>query len=49
MHGVVIRNQLDQSPTFWDLEEIALLRNEAESWILDAEVHRNPFSSLPPL
>jgi Flp pilus assembly protein TadD len=33
----------DSSTTFWDLQELALLRSEAESLLFDAEFPRDPF------
>ena len=33
----------DSSASFWDLQEIALLRSEAESVLFDAEFPRDPF------
>jgi hypothetical protein len=33
----------DPSESFWDLQELALLRSEAESLLLDAEFPSDPF------
>jgi tetratricopeptide (TPR) repeat protein len=40
--------RLDSSASFWDLEELALLRSEAESLIFDAEFPGDPFQRLGP-
>jgi predicted Zn-dependent protease len=40
--------RLDPSAYFWDFQELALLRNEAESLLLDAEFPSDPFQSLKP-
>ena len=38
----------DSSATFWDLQEVALLRSEAESLLFDAGFPQNPFQGLMP-
>ena len=38
----------DSSASFWDLQELALLRSEAESLLFDAEFPRDPFHSPGP-
>ncbi len=38
----------DSSASFWDIEELALLRNEAESLFYDAEFPRDPFQATRP-
>ena len=38
----------DASATFWDLQELALLRSEAESLLFDAGFPRDPFGSQGP-
>ena len=39
---------LDPSASFWDLQELALLRSEAESLLFDAEFPSDPFQSRGP-
>ncbi|WP_165229604.1 serine/threonine-protein kinase [Aquisphaera insulae] len=36
--------QVDASATYWDLQELALIRGEAESLLLDAEFPSEPFA-----
>jgi Flp pilus assembly protein TadD len=38
----------DPSPSFWDLQELALLRHEAQSLLLDAEFPSDPFRGREP-
>jgi hypothetical protein len=38
----------DSSATFWDLQELALLRGEAEALLLDAEFPSDPFQGPRP-
>jgi hypothetical protein len=38
----------DSSASFWDLQELALLRSEAESLLFDAGFPRDPFGSQGP-
>jgi tetratricopeptide (TPR) repeat protein len=38
----------DPSATFWDLQELALLRSEAESLLFDAEFPSDPFATWGP-
>jgi hypothetical protein len=38
--------QPDSTTTFWDIQEIGLLRSEAEALILDAGFPTNPFAHL---
>ena len=38
----------DSSATFWDLQELALLRSEAESLLFDAEFPNDPFQGRGP-
>jgi eukaryotic-like serine/threonine-protein kinase len=38
----------DPHESFWDLQELALLQNEAESLLIDAEFPRNPFHAPTP-
>ncbi len=40
--------QPDSSASFWDLEEVALLRSEAESLVFDAEFPSDPFQKSRP-
>jgi serine/threonine protein kinase/WD40 repeat protein/Flp pilus assembly protein TadD len=44
-----LRNwQTDPSASFWDLQELALFRSEAESLLLDAGFSSDPFEGLRP-
>jgi hypothetical protein len=38
----------DSSPNFWDLQEVALLRSEAEALIFDAGFPSDPFQASRP-
>ncbi len=38
----------DSNATFWDLQEVAVLRDELENLLLDAAFPRDPFSPLRP-
>ena len=42
------RSPTDASATFWDLQELSLLRSEAESLLFDAGFPRDPFGRPGP-